>query len=125
MQRPKRDKTIKDLFNKPQLTQQTDAVTQKTETGAIMGTEGGEPITKAFLESLFGTLQDDIQSLKQEIKAELKEVRRDMEAIGERVGGLVSKSDDHDVEMSSLQQEVLRNPRPAGRPPNPPGGLGK
>lgn len=84
--------------------------TAAPETAAPMpsANSNDEPITKAFLESLFLTLREDLQSVRNYLTAEIKEIRRDVDDVGDRVAALEEKSDTAVTESNMLQQEVIR-----------------
>ncbi|KAJ1124239.1 hypothetical protein NDU88_002700 [Pleurodeles waltl] len=46
--------------------------------------DDASPITKAFLERLFGVLRDDFATLKQEIAADVKDLNSEMAEVGQR-----------------------------------------
>lgn len=86
--RTKKVKPLTDIFGLPHSNPNMASASQSAASPAPTTHTGEEPITKAFLESLLSTLRDDLQSVKKELAAELKEVRKDMDSIGERVASL-------------------------------------
>lgn len=105
--RTKKVKPLTDIFGRSHSNPNMASASQSAASPAPTTHTGGGPITKAFLESLFSTLRDDLQSVKKELAAELNEVRKGMDSIGERVASLEDKSDSV-TELSSLQQELIR-----------------
>ncbi|KAJ1115461.1 hypothetical protein NDU88_003685 [Pleurodeles waltl] len=64
---------------------------------------GGAPVTHSFLEALFSSLWEDIHVIKKELLSDLHEVRRVVDAIGERVSHLEDQST-----IEQFQQGILR-----------------
>ncbi|KAJ1082901.1 hypothetical protein NDU88_003062 [Pleurodeles waltl] len=86
---PKKEGYLKDLFAKtpvkkalpgePPVMEGGDAVDQ-----GVRG-DGEAPLTRSFMEQLFGALRGDFATLKQEIAAEVKELKREVVELGQRV----------------------------------------
>lgn len=79
----------------------TMAAAQKPE-------DADSPVTRGLLESLFATLTQEFHTMENDIKAELRELRRDIYSVGERVDDLENQTTARDEEVSQLQQKVLR-----------------
>ncbi|KAJ1157230.1 hypothetical protein NDU88_009945 [Pleurodeles waltl] len=65
------------------------------------------PVTRQFLENLFTTLRDDIAALKQELAADVKDIRRNMGELEQRIDSLEWGSDNTDEELEDHKQEIL------------------
>ncbi|KAJ1199833.1 hypothetical protein NDU88_003665 [Pleurodeles waltl] len=88
----KKESSPKDLFNK------TPA--KKAIPSGIRAAEGGElaelgpsedreaPLTRTFMELLFGYLLEDFAAFKQEIAADVKDLKREVFDLGHRVDTL-------------------------------------
>ncbi|KAJ1127056.1 hypothetical protein NDU88_005462 [Pleurodeles waltl] len=73
---------------------------------------GGAPasvalVTWQFLESLCGTLKDDIAALKQELAAYVKDIRRNMGELQQRVDSLEQTQDSRDEEPEEHRRKLL------------------
>lgn len=66
------------------------------------------PVTQALMESMFAALRDDLQTVKHELTTEIKDIRKDVDEVGERVATLENKEVARDTELEALQQEVIR-----------------
>ncbi|KAJ1092655.1 hypothetical protein NDU88_005765 [Pleurodeles waltl] len=47
--------------------------------------DGEAPITHTFMETRFSALRKDLAALKQEVTADIKDLKRDLRALGQRV----------------------------------------
>ncbi|KAJ1188427.1 hypothetical protein NDU88_005188 [Pleurodeles waltl] len=65
------------------------------------------PVTRSFLENLFTTLRDDIAALKQELAADVKDMRHNMGEMEQRVDSLERGSDNRDEELEEHKREIL------------------
>lgn len=65
-------------------------------------------VTKAFMVELFGAIKEDIQELRTQLASDLREVRRDVEDIGDRVATLEEHDLHRDKDIHQLQQEIIR-----------------
>lgn len=106
--RTKKVKPLTDIFGHSHSNPNMASVSQNNTSPAPTSQTGEEPITKAFLESLFCTLRKVLQSVKKELAAEIKDIRRDIDNIRERVASLEDKTDSNITKLSSLQQEMIR-----------------
>ncbi|KAJ1157041.1 hypothetical protein NDU88_009756 [Pleurodeles waltl] len=75
---------------------------------AEVGTpEGGKaPITRAFMEQLLGAFCEDFATLKQEIAAEVKDLKRDVANLGQRVDTLEQRYRLEDLENRSCCSNI-------------------
>ncbi|KAJ1104157.1 hypothetical protein NDU88_001572 [Pleurodeles waltl] len=85
----KKEGTLEDLFSKTPA-KKLDPLQRKllTAKGAERGAspeDDAAPITKAFLERLLRVLCDNFATLKQEIAAEVKDLKREMAKVGQRL----------------------------------------
>lgn len=67
------------------------------------------PVTRALMESMFAALRDDLQTVKHELTTEIKDIRKDVDEVGERVATLENKEVARDTELEALQQETNRS----------------
>ncbi|KAJ1199385.1 hypothetical protein NDU88_003221 [Pleurodeles waltl] len=74
--------------------------------------QGGRdaPLTRSFMEQLFGTLRRDFATLKQEIAAEVKEMKQEVVELGQWIdtqaqGALEEELDCHRRELLTLQDK--------------------
>ncbi|KAJ1161509.1 hypothetical protein NDU88_001994 [Pleurodeles waltl] len=81
----------------------------------VQSSQGDDaPVTRAFLENLFGALQEDITALKEDIAAHVKHVQRDIGDLGQRLNYLEQtmtperKSlDGHHWELLELRDTIM------------------
>ncbi|KAJ1169675.1 hypothetical protein NDU88_001566 [Pleurodeles waltl] len=111
--RSKNDTTVRDMFSKPtpkKAEQQpltppgTSSPMSDTE-AAILATE--ETVTHTFLETLFGTLSDDIAALRRDMAADVKYIKRELSEMGQCIDTLETTSDQGEGELNVHQQERL------------------
>ncbi|KAJ1117913.1 hypothetical protein NDU88_006109 [Pleurodeles waltl] len=83
----KKEGSLKDLFNKAPAKKGQPVEPPATEGGESVdqGAQGdGEaPLTRSFMEQLFGSLCGDFATVKQEIAAEVKELKRKVVDLGQ------------------------------------------
>ncbi|KAJ1100935.1 hypothetical protein NDU88_006010 [Pleurodeles waltl] len=104
----KKEGTLKDIFSKAPA-KKVDLHKEKT---AALGTseqrvalEGDNaPITLSFFEQIFGVLRDDIATLKQEIVMEVKDLKKDVNDMGQQVDSLKKTHDACEEELASWMQ---------------------
>ncbi|KAJ1129998.1 hypothetical protein NDU88_008357 [Pleurodeles waltl] len=65
------------------------------------------PVTRPFLENLFTTLRDDIEALKQELAADVKDIRSNVGVLEQRVDSLEWGSDNRDEELEEHKRKIL------------------
>ncbi|KAJ1084168.1 hypothetical protein NDU88_004320 [Pleurodeles waltl] len=98
----KKEGSLRDLFaktpakkvlpDKPQVMEDGETVTQRVQEG------GDAPLTRPFMEQLFGTLLGDFATLKQEIVAEVKEMKQEVMELGQRIDTLEQAQDAREEE---------------------------
>lgn len=93
---------------KQQQAQQPGLATTDTGNGVGRAEEADAPATKAFMIELFATIKEDIQGLRAQLAAELRDVRRDVDELGERVATMEEHNVDREESLHQLQQELLR-----------------
>ncbi|KAJ1092493.1 hypothetical protein NDU88_005603 [Pleurodeles waltl] len=69
--------------------------------------EGEVPFTRSFMEQLFGALYGDYATLKQEITAEVKELKLEVFELGQRVYTLEQAQDAREEELDCHRRELL------------------
>ncbi|KAJ1217415.1 hypothetical protein NDU88_005009 [Pleurodeles waltl] len=70
--------------------------------------EGREaPLTRTFMEQLFGSLHGDFATLKQEIAAEVKDLKREVTDLGQRVDTLQQTHDEWEEEIDFHRRELI------------------
>ncbi|KAJ1122185.1 hypothetical protein NDU88_000688 [Pleurodeles waltl] len=65
------------------------------------------PLTRSFMEHLFGTLCRDLATLNQEIAAEVKEMKREVVELGQRIDTLEQAQDAREEELDCHRRELL------------------
>ncbi|KAJ1129700.1 hypothetical protein NDU88_008066 [Pleurodeles waltl] len=65
------------------------------------------PFIRTFLETLFGTLREDIAALKQDMATEIKDIKRELEDLGQRVVTLEQTNDSKNEELNGHRWELL------------------
>ncbi|KAJ1142630.1 hypothetical protein NDU88_008943 [Pleurodeles waltl] len=70
-------------------------------------TEEEAPVTRAFLETLFSALRDDIAAPKQQIAAHVREIKIDMGDLGHRMTSVEQTNDKREEEVDGHQHELL------------------
>ncbi|KAJ1174535.1 hypothetical protein NDU88_006356 [Pleurodeles waltl] len=68
---------------------------------------GGQPLTRIFMEQLFGALREDFATLKQEIAAEVKDLKREVADLGQCVETLEQTHDTHEEKLDCHRRELL------------------
>ncbi|KAJ1134831.1 hypothetical protein NDU88_001277 [Pleurodeles waltl] len=85
----KKEGPLKDSFARTSSKKLDPTTNLVVEGGTVTGQGSSEsdnsPITKAFLEQLFGVLRGDFATLKQEIATEVKDLRRDIGDLGHQM----------------------------------------
>ncbi|KAJ1208437.1 hypothetical protein NDU88_003823 [Pleurodeles waltl] len=85
----------------------TEESAQSQKTGPVEDRdEGKNLVTRSFMESLFASLQEDLQASKGELAQGLKDIHQDLTEVGNRA--LEDHESGQDEELEKLQQEVLR-----------------
>ncbi|KAJ1215326.1 hypothetical protein NDU88_002935 [Pleurodeles waltl] len=69
--------------------------------------DGEAPLTRSFMEQLFGALGGDFATLKQEIEAEVKELKQEDVELGQRVDTLEQAQDAREEELDCHKRELL------------------
>ncbi|KAJ1198224.1 hypothetical protein NDU88_002067 [Pleurodeles waltl] len=67
----------------------------------------GAPLTRAFMEQLFESLHDDLATLKQEITANIKDLKREVIDLGQRVDTVEQAQDAREEELDCHRREIL------------------
>lgn len=101
--RNRKEKTLKDLLQKS-----TGPSTSQTANGLDSGEGDEAPATKAFMVELFSAIKEDIQDLHSQFSADLREVRRDLDGVGDRVATLEEHDLNRDEDIHQLQQDMIR-----------------
>ncbi|KAJ1173383.1 hypothetical protein NDU88_005219 [Pleurodeles waltl] len=85
----KKEGSLKDIFNKIPAKKVAQPGTPEAEDGEAAGPgpseDDGAPLTRAFMEQLFRSLREDFATLKQEIAADIKELKREVVDLGQHV----------------------------------------
>ncbi|KAJ1090914.1 hypothetical protein NDU88_004042 [Pleurodeles waltl] len=69
--------------------------------------EGEAPLTRFFMEQLFGALRRDFATLKQKIPAEVKELKCEVVELGQQVGPLEQTRDAREEKLDCHRRELL------------------
>ncbi|KAJ1199194.1 hypothetical protein NDU88_003032 [Pleurodeles waltl] len=69
--------------------------------------EGAEPVTRIFLETLFGALCADITTLKQDLKKDIKGLAKDMNELGDYMDNLKRTDETRGEELDTHLREIL------------------
>lgn len=101
--KPRKDKAVEKLLQKQSRVQatQTDSEVDKGESSDTL-------VTKTFMIELFSAIKEDIQELRSQLASDLKEVRRDVDNLGDRVATLEEHDIHREEDLHQLQQELLR-----------------
>ncbi|KAJ1114601.1 hypothetical protein NDU88_002836 [Pleurodeles waltl] len=107
----KKDGSLKDLFNKTPAKKAHPVEPSVTEGGELVdqGTQGdGEaPLTRSFMEQLFGSLSGDFATMKQQIAAKVKELKQEVVDLGQRVDTVEQARDAQEEELDCHRRELL------------------
>ncbi|KAJ1117693.1 hypothetical protein NDU88_005890 [Pleurodeles waltl] len=107
----KKEGSLEDLFNKTLAKKTTPPgvpVMERGETAEPGPSEDGEvPLTRAFMEQLFGSLCEDFATLKQEIVADVKGLKRDVVNLRQCVDMLEQTHDAQEEELDCHRRELL------------------
>ncbi|KAJ1174247.1 hypothetical protein NDU88_006069 [Pleurodeles waltl] len=71
------------------------------------GGDGVVPLTRSFMEQLFGTLRRDFATLKQEIAAEVKELKQEVVELGQWIDTLEQAQDAREEELDCHKRDLL------------------
>ncbi|KAJ1170644.1 hypothetical protein NDU88_002517 [Pleurodeles waltl] len=66
------------------------------------------PVTRSFMETLFSSLRDDIQTVKTDLSAGLKDMWRNLEELSDKVSAMEDHKAECEEEAEWLHQEALR-----------------
>ncbi|KAJ1211236.1 hypothetical protein NDU88_006597 [Pleurodeles waltl] len=95
----KKDAMVRDLLTKTpsKKADQYEEVTQPVRSNATGDAtrtpDEAEPVTRTFLETLFGALRADIATLIQDLAMDIKGLTKDMNELGDRVDSLERTSE--------------------------------
>ncbi|KAJ1157241.1 hypothetical protein NDU88_009956 [Pleurodeles waltl] len=107
----KKEGSLKDLFNKTPAKKATPPGVPATEEGETVErgpSEGGKvPLTRAFMEQLFGSLRGDFVILKQEIAADVKDLKGEVVDVGQCMDTLERTQDACEEEFDCHRRELL------------------
>ncbi|KAJ1117508.1 hypothetical protein NDU88_005707 [Pleurodeles waltl] len=107
----KKEGSLKDLFNKTPAKTTVPPGTPVAEGGEVADTSqvGGEeaPLTRTFMEHLFGSLRETFATMKQDIAAEVKDLRREVTDLGQHVDTLEQTHNAWEEEIDSHRRELL------------------
>ncbi|KAJ1149590.1 hypothetical protein NDU88_002397 [Pleurodeles waltl] len=103
----KKEGSLKDLINKTPAKKALPSAEggDMIEPGTLG--DGEAPLTRTFMEQLFGSLREDFATLKQEIAAEVKELKREVVDLGQRVDTLEQTCDAQEKEVDCHRREIL------------------
>lgn len=104
----KQERTLKEMLSKSPATRDKLSPTASSSQPSQERDAKDLPITRGFLEALFNSLRDDFQTLKQDISSEVREIRRDVDELWDRVALVEASDQSRSEELEFLQQEVLR-----------------
>ncbi|KAJ1197662.1 hypothetical protein NDU88_001518 [Pleurodeles waltl] len=100
-----------DLFAKTNAKSMAQSGPQKPEGGDDTGpalSEGyGAPLTRAFMEQLFGSLCEDFAMLKRDIAADIKDLKKEMIDLGQRMDSVEQTQDVREEELDCHRRELL------------------
>ncbi|KAJ1211004.1 hypothetical protein NDU88_006366 [Pleurodeles waltl] len=65
------------------------------------------PVTKVFLEQLFWVLRDDLATLKQEIEADIKDLKREMAEVRQQFDTVERTDNTQEEEIDQHRREIL------------------
>ncbi|KAJ1187921.1 hypothetical protein NDU88_004686 [Pleurodeles waltl] len=65
------------------------------------------PVTRSFLEAIFVSIKDNLQTVKRGLSQDLKSVHKDLAEIGDRVSTSEDNVTSRDEELKQLQQELI------------------
>ncbi|KAJ1096594.1 hypothetical protein NDU88_001729 [Pleurodeles waltl] len=103
--------SLKDLFNKTPAKKAAQSQTPEVEgreTAGLGSSEGvGEPLTRTFMEQLFKPLCEDFATVKQEIAADIKDLKREVVDLGQRVDTIEQTHDTQVEELDCHRKELL------------------
>ncbi|KAJ1117707.1 hypothetical protein NDU88_005904 [Pleurodeles waltl] len=107
----KKEDSLKHLFNKTtakKMVPPGTPVTEGREVAELSQSECGQAsLTRTFVEQLFGSLCEDFATLKQEIAAEVKDLKREVIDLGQGVETLEHTHDAREEEVDCHRRELL------------------
>ncbi|KAJ1215381.1 hypothetical protein NDU88_002990 [Pleurodeles waltl] len=107
--RPKNNRSMKDMLTRPAAGKvEVDISITRRHRGEKSEEDGEAPVTGTFHECLLTSLREDLQAVKGHLLQALKEVRQELEDVGERVATLEKQKNRRDEEIEQLQQETTR-----------------
>ncbi|KAJ1128629.1 hypothetical protein NDU88_007005 [Pleurodeles waltl] len=103
----KKKLTLKDLLTKPLGSQTTERTPPPSVGTRAAPAKADIPVTRSFLEVLFSSLRDDLQTLKKDLSDNLKEVCHNLDGLGDRVSSLEDQETSIDEKIEQLQQDII------------------
>ncbi|KAJ1139926.1 hypothetical protein NDU88_006288 [Pleurodeles waltl] len=107
----KKERSLKDLFAKTPAKRMAQSGPQEPEGGDETGpapSEGdGAPLTKAFMEQLFGSLHEDFAELKLDIVAGIKDLKKEVIDLGQWLDLVEQTQDAREEELDCHRRELL------------------
>ena len=107
----KRDANIKDMYVGPSLHSVSSAgrslmAVNVVDPPTAQDTMGDTPVTRSFMEDLIDSLKTDIQALREEIAADVKELCREVVDVGNRGASMEDTLDTRGQELEVRRKEV-------------------
>ncbi|KAJ1177138.1 hypothetical protein NDU88_002400 [Pleurodeles waltl] len=107
----KKDSSLRDLFAKTPAKKQdpTRELGSDPRGGSSDGTvdEDANPVTKAFMEQLFGALREDLAALRQELATTVKELKGEVTELGQREDTVDCTCDRQEEDLDHHRQEII------------------
>ncbi|KAJ1201211.1 hypothetical protein NDU88_005025 [Pleurodeles waltl] len=82
-----------------------------------LGEEDTTPITKSFMEQLFGVLQEDLATLRQDLVTTIQELKSEVEELGHGVTGSGGNKGVSGIDVLALDRPLDKDITPTGKVP--------
>ncbi|KAJ1104597.1 hypothetical protein NDU88_002007 [Pleurodeles waltl] len=110
-QKQSKDSSLRDLFAKNPAKKQDPTHEQGSDPrgGSGDGTveQDANPVTKAFMEQLFGAHREDLADLRQELATTVKELKGEVTELGQGVDTVERTCDRQEEDMDHHRQEII------------------
>ncbi|KAJ1155429.1 hypothetical protein NDU88_008159 [Pleurodeles waltl] len=107
----KKEGSLRDLFAKTPAKRMAQSGPQEPEgddeTGPAPSEVDGAPLTRAFMEQLFGSLREDFAMLKRDIVADIKDLKKEVIDLGQCVDLVEQTQDAREEELNCHRRELL------------------
>ncbi|KAJ1185442.1 hypothetical protein NDU88_002234 [Pleurodeles waltl] len=99
----KKDRSLKEMLTKLLGVQSSDTTSLLSSDAAAAVGGTNTLVTRPFLEPLFASLRQSLQTLKKDLSVDRREVRCDLDSLSDRISSLKDYEMSHEKEIEQLQ----------------------